>query len=269
MHTCFSQLSTAEQASQSGKSYRYTAMTCQKSWLVLAAVVVLEFFCTACCRFSGVCRNSGSNFLKSASTAALTALTFLSFSLVTLNVQAQSTDVQPPTIELEEIENGIAGEMQSFTATVSDDQQLVSVILYHRLAGDENYLSTEMLPVSGTTVYSASVVITTDDPRDIEYYIQAEDFGGNKALKGFAFDPLTRQISADVVAVASITQPPAASMSRNRKIMWGVLGVLALGLIVSQTSSGSGNSGGGGTPTTTETPIELEINEIQGLGFSF
>ena len=87
------------------------------------------------------------------------------------NAQAQSADVQPPSITLEEINDGLAGEMQTFTATVVDDQKLASVILFHRLAGDESYLSTEMLPVANSDIHTASVSITTDDPRDIEYYL--------------------------------------------------------------------------------------------------
>lgn len=269
MHKSFSRLDPGKPASQSSPNPLNPSRASERHDPMVSLVFLATLGCLprAVCRARNFFRDTSVSFFKSVSTTALVAITFFSLGLLTLNVHAQSADVQAPTIELEEIENGIAGETQTFTASVTDDQQLVSVILYHRLAGDENYLSTEMMPISGSAVYSASVVITTDDPRDIEYYIQAEDFGGNKALKGFAFDPLTRQISADVVAVATITQPPAATMSRNRKIMWGVLGILALGLIVSQANSDSDD--GGGTPATTETPIEIEVNPLEGFSFSF
>lgn len=196
--------------------------------------------------------------------AALISVFFVSL-LVTQSLHAQATDLQPPTIGLEEIDSGVAGETQSFTVTVIDDQKLVSVILYYRLAGDENYLSTDMSPVANTDIYSASVEITTDDPRDIEYYIQAEDSGGNKALKGFAFDPLVRMIAADQIAIATVAAGPTPA-SRNRKIFWGALGVLAVVILASQAGGGgSGNN----SPNTTQVPIDLEVNEVDGFGFSF
>ena len=200
-------------------------------------------------------------------TACLAAISFFLLSVVTLNVQAQSADVQPPIIEHEEVGSGLAGEMQTFTATITDDQQLVSAVLFHRLAGDDNYFSTEMMPVTGTTVYTASVAITTDDPRDIEYYIQAEDFGGNKALQGFAFDPLIREITADALVVGTLAPTPAPTTSRNRKLLWGALGIVVVALLATQL--GSDSDDGDDPPDTTEVPIDIEVNPIGGFGFSF
>ena len=201
-------------------------------------------------------------------TVFVAALSLFLLSVVTLNVQAQSTDVQPPEIEHEESsDKGLAGETQTFTAAITDDQRLASVILFHRLAGDDNYLSSEMLPVSGTTVYSASIAITAEDPRDIEYYIQAEDFGGNKALKGFAFDPLVREITFDAVVVGTIAQGPVSTTSRNRRILWGAIGLVVVAVLATQLSSDSDS--GGGTSETTEVPIDIEVNPIGGIGFSF
>ncbi len=183
----------------------------------------------------------------------------------TQDARAQAADLEPPTIALEEIEKGIAGEMQTFTATITDNQQLVSVVLFHRLAGDENYRSTEMLPIADSDIHSASVAITTDDPRDIEYYIQAEDFGGNKALKGFAFDPLVRMISPDVVAIATVAAGPTPA-SRNRKFLWGAIGLIAVVVLATQAG---GSDSGGSAPPATEVPIDIEVNPVGGLGFSF
>lgn len=173
-------------------------------------------------------------------------------------VIAQSLDLEPPTLVLEEIEQGIVGETQVFTVTAEDEQQLTSVILYHRLDGDSSYASTEMLPVGTTNIFTASVETTNDDPRDIEYYVQAEDTGGNKAIKGFAFDPLVRDMVADVVATAATTSAPGMGMSRNRKILYGALGILAVGFLVSQGGGGSSS----GSATTTTTPVNIEVNPL-------
>lgn len=198
--------------------------------------------------------------------SGLSGLLFALIGLTTLNVSAQGTDVTPPTIVLEEIEDGLAGETQTFTAQVSDDIKLASVVLFHRLAGDPNFLSSEMLPVANSSVYSASVTHSTDDPRNIEYYVQAEDFGGNKALKGFAFDPLVRVMSPDIVAIAATTPTPTAKVSRNRKLLWGALGLIAVGVLASQARSGSSGS----SASTTNVPVDIVVNPVNdGFSFSF
>ncbi len=168
-------------------------------------------------------------------------------------VRAQDLDLQPPVMELEEIDRGIAGETQVFTVTVTDEKALTTVVLFHRFSGDDRYASTEMLPIARTDIFTASVSTDADDPRDIEYYIQAEDTGGNKAIKGFAFDPLVRDITGDAVITAASTSP--GGMSRNRKIMWTVLGVLAIGVIASQSGGGGGSSSEPASP-----PVTIVVN---------
>lgn len=185
-------------------------------------------------------------------------LTFCLFLVGTTQSLAQSLDVDPPTLVLEEIDQGIIGETQVFTVTAEDEQALESVILYHRFVGDDSYTDSAMLRVGSTKIFSASVETTTEDPRDIEYYVQAQDSGGNKAIKGFAFDPLVRDMVADVIATAAVTSGSGIGMSRNRKILYGVLGVLAIGLLASQ---GGGSSSGGGTTTQTS-PVNLEVNPL-------
>jgi len=197
---------------------------------------------------------------KSTSMVLLSMVCTVLLSLVLTPVYAQSEDVTAPTIVLEEVDRGFVGETQVFTATVTDDIALASVVLFHRLSGDQTFVASTMTELGSSNVYSASIEISSTDASDIEYYIQAEDLGGNKSLSGFSFDPLVRDIAVNQGALAT-TAGITPGLSRNQKILYGVLGVLALGLIASQVGGGSGGGGGGG-PTTMDIPVDITVNPL-------
>ena len=193
-------------------------------------------------------------FLAAVLTVILTTLGLMT------SAQAQQTtsalDLEPPRIAFEPSDRGLAGEVQVFSATVSDDIQLDAVYLYHRLLGDVSYSVVQMDQLDDTSIFSAKIATSADDARDIEYYLLAEDVSGNKTLRGFAFDPLVKDITADMVAT-SATLGTGVGMSRNRKILWTVLGIAAVGLIASQV----GDSGGSSEPAST--PIGITVNPVE------
>jgi len=198
--------------------------------------------------------------IKSTSVVLFSMVCTVLLSLVLTPVYAQSEDVTAPTIVLEEIDQGFVGETQVFTATVTDDVALASVVLFHRLAGDQTFIASTMTELGSSNVYMASVEVSPTNASDIEYYIQAEDLGGNKSLSGFSFDPLVRDIGVNEGAIAT-TGAITPGLSRNQKILYGVLGVLALGLIASQVGGSSGG-GGGGAGMTTNIPVDITVNPL-------
>ncbi len=177
---------------------------------------------------------------------------------------AQSVvDLEPPIIELEESPDGIAGQTQVFTALVADDQALKDVKLYYRYEGQQPFASIVMTPLASTGYYTANVPTVPDETRAIEYYLQARDLGGNRVVRGYAFDPLVRRLSAatpvedPVISTQPATgttpaieplEPPVASTGSDsgEGVNWVTigLGVLAVGVLAGLAGGSSGSGGG-------------------------
>lgn len=169
-------------------------------------------------------------------------------------VSAQSLDVDPPIIEVELVNEGTRGDTQVFSATVTDNDQIALVTLYYRFNQNDIYSSVPMSVIQGTDIFTASVDTVGSDTSVIQYYFEAKDGGENRTVQGFAFDPLERflnepeRISAqeqniDAAATGAVA---GTGLSTNRKILYGVLGVLTLGILASASSSGSSGSGNSG-----------------------
>lgn len=143
----------------------------------------------------------------------------LSLTLVTVSVfgnpafaqsTAELTDAAPPLIEMSQVKEGLAGEVQVFNATVIDDQELLAVLFFYRWAGEEQFASLDMELLEGTNSYNVSIPTSEDEVRNIEYFVQAEDTAGNRAIKGFTFDPLIRTIYASEPLTA-VADPESGS----------------------------------------------------------
>ena len=181
--------------------------------------------------------------------AALAALVHLFAStLLALPSQAlaQAGDTDPPRIEFEPIERGVAGDTQVVSAGITDDVDVESVTLHYRLDPSAPYESVPMEPLGGTSIHSASVETAGTDAEVLQYYVEARNGAGNRSIRGFAFDPLERQLGeagAPAVAVdgASVPEP---GLSTGRKVLYGVLGVIAVGAI----AAAAGGSSGGDEP---------------------
>jgi len=187
-------------------------------------------------------------------TSSLVAITHLVFSVLLVApglVQAQSTDVDPPFIELEIVEEGVSGETQVFSAAVSDNESVSSVTLFYRFGNTAAYISAPMSVIQSTDIYTASIDTSSTGANLIQYYMEARDAGGNRTVQGFAFDPFERLLNEEsiaasnsVVAAAPVVPVAAPRMSTRRKLIYGALGVLVVGGLAS--SIGGGSSGGGG-----------------------
>lgn len=198
--------------------------------------------------------------------SALLAATMALMSTYIPLAQAQNVevlDLRPPVINYDPIPSGRAGDTHVFTAQVLEERSLLSVILYHRFAGDGPYASTEMLPL-GNNLFSASVVTDETDVRNIEYYIQAEDADGNRTIKGFSFDPLIKEIISDnaeaIVATAAASSTAASETSGGNRWVWGLLGLVVVAVAAGAASGGGGS--GGSTSTIQPSTVVLEVEEL-------
>ena len=219
--------------------------------------------CVVSSRFSLPGNRNMSLFSKCVSRCApvwqAALLSLLLIGSIVQTAQAQSTDITAPVLLLDEIESGVSGETQVFSARVSDDVALKSVTLFHRLSGDEAFVASPMRQVGSSDVFAVSLSSDIDDIRDIEYYLQAEDTGGNKSLNGFAFDPLIRDMSIEsrpaVVPVSKVRR----SLTRNQRLLFGVLGVLVIGAVASQAGGGGGSSSSDSPDTI---PVNITVNPL-------
>lgn len=158
---------------------------------------------------------------------------------------AQAGDTDPPRIEFEPVDQGILGDTQVISAGITDDVAVDSVTLHFRLDPDAVYESMPMMALGGTSIYSASVETEGTDAQVLQYYVEARDAAGNRSIRGFAFDPLERRLGETVApAVADSTGVPEPGLSTGRKVLYGVLGVLAVGAIAAAAGGGGGGSDG-------------------------
>jgi len=211
-------------------------------------------------------------------TSVLLALLHFSFSVLLASagsVQAQTLDVDPPTIDLELVEEGVRGETQVFSATVTDNDQVSSMTLHYRFGADSTYTSAPMSVIAGTSIYTASIDTSDTFAGVIQYYMEARDAGDNRTVQGFAFDPFERTlideeapVITDATPVATPEPVVAPQMSTQRKIAYGVLGLLVVGGLASSLSGGSG--GGGTTPAADDggqQPPGVDVNIVVPVPF--
>lgn len=172
---------------------------------------------------------------------------------------AQVLDTDPPRIDFKPVVEGLKGDSQVFSATVSDDLELADVVLHYRLDGESVYQNRTMTPIGSTGIFTTTVKI--DDSVDvIQYYIEATDKAGNRTLQGFAFDPIERQLLESQVPAAQLArlEEPAPGLSTGRKILYGVLGLIVVGALAS-AASGSGSGTGGSSQTV---PVTITVRPL-------
>ncbi len=199
--------------------------------------------------------------------ARLTALiTALGVGLMsTANAWAQlSFDVTAPVISHSVAESaGLAGDAQTLTATVTDNDMVQSVTLFHRTDVNHVFSQTGMSASAENTWLASIETLTTDSL--IQYYITASDIQGNRVQKGSADRPLEMKLlvpepslaSAPVAPVATdntvaqtppVTDADLRSESRPNWLLIG-LGVVAVGLLAGLSGGGGSSSGGDSTTT--------------------
>lgn len=202
-------------------------------------------------------------------TSCLVAITHLVFSVLVVApglAQAQGVDLEPPTIELEVVAEGVRGETQVFSATVTDDTQVSSMTLHYRFGNDSDYEAVPMSIIQGTSIYTASIDTNDTTSGTIQYYMEAKDAVENRTVQGFAFDPFERALveEAAIVADASGAGPIVPvippSRSTSRKIAYGLIGLLVIGGLA---SASSGSSGGGNNTGDGEVELTILVDKFQ------
>lgn len=168
--------------------------------------------------------------------------------------QSANADFKAPIIEHETLGNGVWGNSEPFEATVVDDQELKSVSLFYRYAGELAFTELVMQPLVSSSSYTASVdtSLSEEPVSAIEYYIRAEDMAGNLVLKGFAFEPLVRELaspdlaSTDTQNIAAPESINSGELQTKKGINWlyVALGALVLGGIAAGAGGGGSDSGG-------------------------
>ncbi len=185
-------------------------------------------------------------------------------------------DIEAPLVELEFVDESTADVTQVFTVQAFDDIGLGDVSLHHRRAGENAFTKSIMQPVGDTGYFSIAIDTDPSDLRSFEYYAQALDLNGNRTVSGFAFDPFVRNIvqasestfasvdsvepsavpsdaPASDIASASVQtenpiEQPAPRNNSNRRWLYAVLGVLAVGAVASQLGGSGGSSDGSTIP---------------------
>ncbi len=167
-------------------------------------------------------------------------------------------DIDPPVIDHEALEVGVAGESQTFAALVIDDKGIEYVDLYYRAIASREYSKASMESAGGSR-YIVTIPTELAQSR-VEYYIEAADTGGNRVLKGFPFFPLVRNLDTPLppAPIISSVGNTEASGGGQSKVLYLLLGALAVGLLASAASSSGDDDGGGGGGQ--QVPLTINIS---------
>ncbi len=184
-----------------------------------------------------------------------------SFAFAQAQVVPSALDIDPPVIDHESLEIGVAGQLQLFSALVVDDRGIEYVDFHYRGTTNSDYQKVSMAQVAGTANFAASIETELGQSK-IEYYIEAADTGGNRVLKGFPFFPLVRDLELPPTAKPSTTDVTSNDSNGGvgSKWLYVGLGALAVGLLISASSSSDGGGDGGTPPVEPDDEVPLTIN---------
>lgn len=162
-------------------------------------------------------------------------------------VSAQSTDIDTDAPVLEEILiNSEPGARHRFWARVVDNVTVERVVLSYRLGNETAYHKLPM-PLSEQADWFYTE-LDEDIPSDsvIDYYIQAVDASGNPTQQGYKYNPALSSEKQSVAAAATEQTPGSKTSAKNgvlgtsisgRTVLYGVLGVLAVGAVAGGLNS--------------------------------
>ena len=189
---------------------------------------------------------------------------------------AQVADTEPPVLIHRQADSaGIAGELQTFLARVSDDFEVDSVTLYYR-QNDEG----EFTPISMRALFDSvdeyMIAVETQESayEGLQYYIEARDSAGNVTNRGFEYAPIVLPLEpADVVAdnrpvTEPVGTPPASQPSgtgvSSRNVLLGLGALVLLGALAGAAGGGGGGGGGdgGGGGSTDGSPETVTLTII-------
>lgn len=177
------------------------------------------------------------------------------FSVVQAQYLTDDLDIDPPVIDHESLETGLAGEPQFFSVKVIDDRGVGYVDLYYRDSANSDYAKAAMQASGNTDEYTVTIETLIGQSK-VEYYIEAGDNGGNRVLKGFPFYPLLRNLESPAAASLAANRTTTAEPSGGSRLLYILVGALAVGLLASASSGDDSGGGGGGG----ENQVPLTIN---------
>ena len=176
---------------------------------------------------------------------------------------AQDIDLEAPIITHTVLVSAPSASVQTISATVKDNNQVNSVVLYYRFSGDTKFLE---LPMAAreSDEYVADIETSPTSGKAIEYFLRASDLAGTFTSRGSAFQPLVRSIVLPLEMSDGLTKSSgknnspeivveqstnAASDETKKKHTWLYIlgGILLLGAV-------AGGAGGGGIDTGSTEP---------------
>ncbi len=179
---------------------------------------------------------------------------------------AQASDTEAPVLIHRQVDAGVAGELQTFLARVSDDFGIEEVTLHYRQSdvGDFNSLSMRPL-VDSIGEYMIAIETSVSEYPGLQYYIEAVDSSGNKTNRGYVYAPIVLPLTAPATITSNTTPGPIVDTSRapvpvaqkpafelnTTTVLIGVGALLALGALAGGGSSGDPETTNPtGNPTT-------------------
>jgi len=184
----------------------------------------------------------------------LSVLLTLSLVMTPLSsVHAQVNDTEAPVLIHRQIDAGVAGELQTFLARVSDDFGVSEVILHYRQSDTGEYQTLNMRPlVDSIGEYMIAIETSVSSYAGLQYYIEAFDMSGNQTNRGFAYAPIILPLTAPAAPTTNTTPGPIVAEAPKPEpapqtggfevsptaIIIGVGALLALGAIAGGSSSG-------------------------------
>ena len=191
-------------------------------------------------------------------------IALLSIGLATGHASAQDSNRNAPVIE-EIIVTTAPGAEHLFSAKVIDDVAVEQVLLYYREEGQaQQYRNVPLEQSPDDDWFHVEFGVSLPIDSVVDYYIQAKDNDGNRSVLGSKFDP-SLSINSPVGSNDSAntnspiqTQPGSQSgttgteptISTSKKILYSVLGILAIGALASSSGSSGGSTSDADCPET-------------------
>lgn len=166
---------------------------------------------------------------------------------------AQVADTEAPVLIHRQADSaGVAGELQTFLARVSDDFEVESVTLYYRQSDDGEYTQIPMRALfDSLDEYMIAVETVESAYGGLQYYIEARDSSGNVTNRGFEYAPIVLPLEPAAVIADNrpvtepvATQPPAQQSEGGFNSTTVLLGLGALVLLGALAGAGSGGDSG-------------------------
>ena len=187
---------------------------------------------------------------------------------------AQVADTEPPVLIHRQADSaGVAGELQTFLARVSDDFEVDSVTLYYRQNDEGEFTRIPMRALfDSLDEYMIAVETQESAYEGLQYYIEARDSAGNVTNRGFEYAPIVLPLEpAAVVAdnrpvTEPVVTPPASQPTgpgvSSRNVLLGLGALVLLGALAGAAGGGGGGGGdgdGGGSTDGSPDTVTLTI----------